>query len=296
MKKASYKWLLVGGSLLIPAALLEASAGGSPSGRDTTQVSAEATSQTLDDASADLGLLDYLFKRKRTDDGEQAPTGADIIEAYDGPVEELGLIGLLLGKRPQPLVIAAGIPVANEPVPEPVENPLPPVENPLPEVGLFGYFFNRGNTSLRPAAGPAQAVNPSQPTHATAKSSISTSRIPAKSATAFESAAISEDLLRIKVVLGQLPRSALASLEQSHQVATKPQRENDAPLVENTDPQLELTQKHDSPDPATAVDVEGIGLWELLLHRHPDAARVETTKPASEDNNGNLANVTLSAE
>ena len=59
MKRASYKWLLFSGSLLIPAALVEASAGGSSSGRDTTQVTAEAKSQKPDDASADLGLLDY---------------------------------------------------------------------------------------------------------------------------------------------------------------------------------------------------------------------------------------------
>ncbi len=386
--------LLLGGSLLIPAALVEASAGGSPSGLDTTQVTAEAISQAPDDIPAELGLLGYFFKRKQTDDGEQAPVGVDVPEAHNGPVEELGLIDLLLSKKPQSLVMAAGIPVANGP--EPVEEPWPeeglikyfsnrrntsimpaadpapavnrtqptpatakssistsqvpsnyttavesaaisdgqapsgvevkeaydgpmekpglldillgkepqpqgiaagipeanepvpePEMDPLPELSLIDYFINQGNTSLRPAVGSGPAVNPSQPTHATAKSSISPSQVAARSGTAFEPAVISEDLLRIKVVLGQLPRSALASLEQSNQVAATPKIENDALLVENTEPQLDLTQKHDPPGPATAADVEGIGLLELLLQRHPDAARVEAMKTPSGDNNGN---------
>lgn len=270
MKRASYKWLFLGGSLLIPAALVEASANGSPSGRDTTQVTAEAISQTPDDTPADLGFLEYLFKRKRTEDGEQttdgeqALAGADVPEAYNGPVEELGLLDILLGKEPQPLVIGAGIHEANETVPEPQMDP-------LPEVGLISYLINRGNRPIIPASDPAQAVNPSRPTSATSRSSISTSQVLARSATAVESAVISEDLLRIKVVLGQLPRSALASLKQSNQVAATPKIENDAPVVENTDPQLELTQKHDSPGPATPADVEEKGLLELLLHRSPKA-------------------------
>ncbi len=279
MKRASYKCLLLGGSLLIPAALVEASASGSPSGRDTTQVTAETISQTLD-APADLGFLEYLFKRKQTDDGEQAPVGADVPEAHNGPVEELGLMDLLLGKEPQPLVIAAAIPVAKKPVSEPVEDP-------LLKVGLINYLINRGNTSLRPAVGSAQAVNRSQPTHASAKSSISTSLVAAKYTTAFGPGVIREDLLRIKVVLGQLPRSALASVEPSNRGARTPKIENDAPVVENTDPQLDSTEKHDSPGSATAADVERIGLLELLLRRHPDAARVEATKTPSGDNNGN---------
>ena len=280
MKRVSYKWLLLGGSLLIPAALVEASAGGSSSGRDTTRVTAEAISQTPDDTPADLGLLEYLFNRKRTEDGEQAPVGADVPEAYNGPLEELGLIDFLLGKKPQPLVIAAAIPVVKKPVPEPVEAP-------SPEVGLINYLFSRGNASPRPAAGFAQAVSRSQRKHATRKSSIGKSLVPAKYMTAYGPAVLREDLLRIKVVLGQLPRNARASREQSNHVARTPKIENDAPAVENTDPQLELTQKHDSPGPATAANVEKKGLLELLLQRYSDAAGVEATKTPSVDNNGN---------
>ena len=213
-------------------------------------VTAEAISQTPDDTPADQGLLGYLFNRKRTEDGEQAAVGADVPEAYSGPVEELGLIDFLLGKEPQPLVIAAPIPVAKKPLAEPVEAP-------LPKGGLINYLFNRGNSSP----------------------------VSAKYTTAVKSAALSEDLLRIKVVLGQLPRSALASRERSNRVARTPKIEIEAPLVENTDPQLELTQKHDSPGPATAVVVERTGLLELLLRRHPDASGVEATRAPTDDNN-----------
>ncbi len=271
MKRVFCKWWLLGGSLLIPVALAAGGANEPPSWPDTSNAEAEVIDQTPANDEVELGLLELLFNRKRGEDGEQAIndgkalSGVEVKEVYDGPLEELGLLDFLLGKEPQPLVIAASIPEVNVPVPEPIAEP-------VPEVGLFSYLFNRGDQPSMSAVATAPAISGAQPTLATARSATSRSPVFARSATHVESAAMSDDLLRIKVVLGLLPRSALASLGQSNYVATTSRVRNAKPSVVYTEPATEVAQKDDSQDSGTAAKLEEQGLLGLLFHRRPKAA------------------------